>query len=285
VVEHCTSKNPPNLKRLCHENDFCALMILGTKLDSPLIKELESANITAMLMDSYVKNPKVSCVSSDNINSVAAIVEHLTRLGHRKIGFLGGAFDPVHNGHLVLACCAARQAGLDVLYFLPAAQSPLKAAAGANANQRLEMLRLSLDFLPDFPPGARAGICDLELRRAGVSYTVDTLRAMRKILPRAQIFWIIGADKLAELPHWKEAPALLRLAEFICAPRPQFSLEIPQGLRPFLRVRFLEGLCQSEASRDFRGGKLARETLRQSVPPPVWDYILRERLYGLCGEN
>ncbi|MBE6925403.1 MAG: LacI family transcriptional regulator [Ruminococcaceae bacterium] len=90
VVEHCTSKNPPNLKRLCHENDFCALMILGTKLDSPLIKELESANITAMLMDSYVKNPKVACISSDNINSVAAVVAHLTQLGHRKIGFLGG---------------------------------------------------------------------------------------------------------------------------------------------------------------------------------------------------
>lgn len=106
VVEHCTSKNPPNLKKLCHENNFCALMILGAKLDSPLIKELESANITAMLMDSYVKNPKVSCVSSDNINSVAAIVEHLTRLGHRKIGFLGGDKESVvtrerFSGYLV----------------------------------------------------------------------------------------------------------------------------------------------------------------------------------------
>ena len=106
VVEHCTSKNPPNLKKLCHENDFCALMILGTRLDSPLIKELESANITAMLMDSYVKNPKVACISSDNINSVAAIVEHLVNLGHRKIGFLGGDKESVvtrerFSGYLV----------------------------------------------------------------------------------------------------------------------------------------------------------------------------------------
>ena len=106
VVEHCTSKHPPNLKRLCHENDFCALMILGTKLDSPLIKELESANITAMLMDSYVKNPKVACISSDNINSVAAIVEHLVSLGHRRIGFLGGDKESVvtrerFSGYLV----------------------------------------------------------------------------------------------------------------------------------------------------------------------------------------
>lgn len=90
VVIHCTSKNPPNLKKLCHENDFCGLMIMGTKLDSEIIKQLESANIPAMLMDSYVKKPRVACISSDNINSVAAVVDHLIKLGHRKIGFLGG---------------------------------------------------------------------------------------------------------------------------------------------------------------------------------------------------
>lgn len=106
VIEHCTSKNPPNLKKLCHENNFCALMILGTKLDSPIVKELESADIPAMLMDSYMKSPRVSCISSDNINSVAAIVEHLIGLGHRKIGFLGGDKESVvtrerFSGYLV----------------------------------------------------------------------------------------------------------------------------------------------------------------------------------------
>lgn len=106
VIEHCTSKNPPNLKKLCHDNNFCALMILGTKLDSEIVKQLETANIPAMLMDSYVKSPKVSCISSDNINSVAAIVEHLIQLGHRKIGFLGGDKESVvtrerFSGYLV----------------------------------------------------------------------------------------------------------------------------------------------------------------------------------------
>ena len=95
VIEHCSDKNPPNLKKLCQENNFCGLMILGTKLNSAIIKELESTNIPAMLMDSYVKNPKVACISSDNINSVAAIVEHLISLGHRKIGFLGGDKDSI----------------------------------------------------------------------------------------------------------------------------------------------------------------------------------------------
>ena len=90
VIEHCTDKNPPNLKKLCSENNFSGLMILGTKLNSAIIKELETPGVPAMLMDSYVNNPRVSCIGSDNINSVAAIVEHLVKLGHRKIGFLGG---------------------------------------------------------------------------------------------------------------------------------------------------------------------------------------------------
>lgn len=90
IIEHCSDKNPPDLKKLCQENNFCGLMILGTKINSAIIKKLESTNIPTMLMDSYVKNPKVACISSDNINSIADIVEHLIKLGHRKIGFLGG---------------------------------------------------------------------------------------------------------------------------------------------------------------------------------------------------
>lgn len=95
VIEHCTDKNPPNLKKLCDENKFRALMILGTKLSSEIMKELETTNVPIMLMDSYVKNPKVACISSDNINSVAAIVAHLIELGHRKIGFLGGDMESI----------------------------------------------------------------------------------------------------------------------------------------------------------------------------------------------
>lgn len=90
VVEHCTDTDAPDLKELCRENKFCALMILGTKLSSSIMKELETVDIPFMLMDSYVKNPKASSISSDNINSVADIVSHLIKLGHRKIGFLGG---------------------------------------------------------------------------------------------------------------------------------------------------------------------------------------------------
>ena len=90
VIEHFSDKNPPNLKKMCQENNFCGLMILGIKLNSAIIKELESTSIPTMLMDSYVKNPKVASISSDNINSIADIVHHLISLGHTRIGFLGG---------------------------------------------------------------------------------------------------------------------------------------------------------------------------------------------------
>ncbi|MBQ8716913.1 MAG: LacI family DNA-binding transcriptional regulator [Clostridia bacterium] len=95
VIEHCSDKNPPNLKKLCADNNFCGLMILGTKITSAIIKELETTGVPVMLMDSYVKNPKVSCISSDNINSVTAIVAHLIALGHKRIGFLGGDRDSI----------------------------------------------------------------------------------------------------------------------------------------------------------------------------------------------
>lgn len=90
VVEHCTDKQAPNLKELCRDNNFIGIMVLGTKLNSDIIKQLETTDIPVMLMDSYVKNPNVSCISCDNINSVSAIVEKLVELGHKKIGFLGG---------------------------------------------------------------------------------------------------------------------------------------------------------------------------------------------------
>lgn len=90
VVEHCTDKCAPNLKDLCRDNKFIGVMVIGTKLTSDIIKQLETTDIPVMLMDSYVKNPKVSCISSDNINSISAIVEKLIEDGHKRIGFLGG---------------------------------------------------------------------------------------------------------------------------------------------------------------------------------------------------
>ena len=90
VVEHCTDMSAPNLKELCRDNNFIGVMIVGTKLTSDVIKQLETTDIPVMLMDSYVQNPKVSCISSDNINAISTIVTRLITDGHTRIGFLGG---------------------------------------------------------------------------------------------------------------------------------------------------------------------------------------------------
>ncbi len=90
VVEHCSDDNAPNLKELCRDNNFCGVMVLGSKLTSDITKQLETTDIPVMLMDSYVNNPKVSCISSDNTYSISSIVHNLIENGHSKIGFLGG---------------------------------------------------------------------------------------------------------------------------------------------------------------------------------------------------
>ena len=90
VVEHCSDKSAPNLKELCRDNNFCGVMVVGSKLTSDITKQLEVTDIPVMLMDSYINNPNVCCISSDNTYSISSIVQNLIENGHRKIGFLGG---------------------------------------------------------------------------------------------------------------------------------------------------------------------------------------------------
>ena len=116
-----------------------------------------------------------------------------------KIGLLGGSFDPVHLGHLLVARAAREELGLDRVCFIPAAQSPFKpAATPAPAPERLRLLRLAL--------AGETGteIDDLEIRRGGVSYTVDTLRHYAEKYPGAEFFYIIGADVPEELAREHE---------------------------------------------------------------------------------
>lgn len=147
-----------------------------------------------------------------------------------KIGFLGGSFDPVHLGHLCAAQDAFERMQLDRVLFVPAAQAPLKPdAVKASAAQRLSMLQAAIADRPGF------GICDWELRRGGVNYTVDTVRHLRTQYPDDRLFWIIGTDQLARLDQWREAAALAGLIEFICLERPGHDVAAPPPI-PGLRV-------------------------------------------------
>lgn len=147
----------------------------------------------------------------------------------KKLGFLGGAFDPIHFGHLLAAQDAFEQMQLDKLYFVPAATTPLKGhAIETSPEERLAMVQGAIDW------DARFAVLDDELRRGGVSYTIDTVRELRTRFPDDRLFWVIGADQVKRLPKWKDVATLASLVEFIYLERPGHPItafpEIP-GLR------------------------------------------------------
>ena len=140
------------------------------------------------------------------------------------VGILGGVFDPIHYGHLATAKLALDYFGLSKILFIPSGAPPHKPAPCASARNRLAMLRCAVGTYRRFE------VWDGELRRAGPSYTVDTLRQLSGIYPRTPFFFIIGSDNLQEMPLWYEYRTLLSLAYFCIAPRPGYTLKIPRRL-------------------------------------------------------
>ncbi len=124
-----------------------------------------------------------------------------------RLGVFGGSFDPVHYGHLLLAESCREQCALDRVWLLPAALSPSKQdRRTASARHRVEMLRLAVGGHPAIE------VSTLETDRGGVSYTVDTLNELHTRYPDADLFLLMGADTLADLPQWREAQRICQLA-------------------------------------------------------------------------
>lgn len=142
-----------------------------------------------------------------------------------RIGILGGSFNPVHNGHLALAESARREFGLDRVLFVPTHLSPMKKAAELlPAALRLRLLRVALKGRKGFA----LELC--ELRRKGTSYTVDTLRFLRRRWGRStSLYFICGADALRRLSRWKSPREVLQLCRFIAANRPGQALPKPRA--------------------------------------------------------
>jgi nicotinate-nucleotide adenylyltransferase len=188
-----------------------------------------------------------------------------------KIGLLGGSFDPVHVGHLLVARAALEEIGLARLIFIPAAQSPFKPdSAPAPAALRLQMLRLAL-------AGEKAcDIDDLEIRRGGVSYTVDTLRHYTAKFPGAELFYLVGSDQAALLPKWREAGELARLAEFVVVPRPG---QAPAAVPPPFRGRALRGFPVAVSSSEIQARIKAGLPITHLTPAPVAWAIANNHLY------
>lgn len=188
-----------------------------------------------------------------------------------RIGLYGGSFDPVHLGHLLVAQAAAEELRLDRVHFIPAARSPFKpGVAPAPAGVRLQLLRLAL--------AGRGGweVDDQEIRRGGVSYSIDTLREYAHRFPGAGLFYLIGADHVRCLPQWREADELARLARFAVIPRPG---ETAVTLPPPFRGRQLRGFPLAVSSSQIRERVKAGQAIEPLVPATVAEAIRNNRLY------
>ena len=188
-----------------------------------------------------------------------------------KIGLFGGSFDPVHCGHLLVARAAREELALDRIFFILTSQSPFKPGARpAPAAERLRLLRLAL------AGDTSAEVDDQEIRRGGVSYSIDTVRQYRKDFPGAELFYLIGADLPGQLSLWREAPELARLVEFVVIPRP--GEIVPQLAAPF-RGRALRGFPMGVSSSEIRARCQAGLSIAHLTPPAVAEAIRNNQLY------
>jgi len=202
----------------------------------------------------------------------------------KRVGLLGGAFNPPHLGHLKLAELALHHLELDEVRFVPTARSPHKAHPEGSPDEqaRLRLLRDALNGI-DLPFVADP----IELNRGGTSYTVDTLEALSVQAPDCRWILLLGSDQLPGLAAWQRAPRVLELAALAVAPRPGFSLELAQDLEGRVKpswsgapgeVVWLPGTnlsISSSASREriFRGDEL------EGLSPQVQAAIRRENYY------
>jgi len=190
-----------------------------------------------------------------------------------KIGFLGGSFDPIHFGHLVAAQDAFEQHRLDRVIFVPAAQAPLKPGdAQCPAEDRLDMVRAAVEW------DSRFEVSDYELRKGGVSYTIDSARHFRKQFPHDKLYWIVGGDQLPQLHKWKDVAELVKLVEFIFLERPGHPAKMHAEI-PGLRLHRCDGHLVEISSTELRARVREGRALDYFTPHKAIVLIREKGLY------
>jgi nicotinate-nucleotide adenylyltransferase len=188
-----------------------------------------------------------------------------------KIGILGGTFNPVHHGHLLIAQDALEQLGLDRVLFIPAAMPPHKIPDRlATGRHRAAMLRLAIRG------NRRFAVDDLELRRGGKSYSLDTIVALQRRELDAEFYFIIGSDSLPELHRWRSIHRLARLCRFAVVARPGCRVRPP---RVPVRMEIVRGHPCDISSTEIRERVASGRSIRYLVPDMVRRYILGHDLY------
>ncbi len=190
-----------------------------------------------------------------------------------RLGVMGGTFDPIHHGHLVAASEVQAQFDLDEVVFVPTGQPWQKSGrVVAPAEHRYLMTVIATASNPRFT------VSRVDIDRDGPTYTIDTLRDLRAQRPEAELFFITGADALAQILSWKDADELWDLAHFIGVTRPGYVLS-ESGL-PAERVSLQEVPAMAISSTDCRERVRAGEPIWYLVPDGVVQYISKHDLYA-----
>lgn len=187
----------------------------------------------------------------------------------RRIGILGGTFDPPHLGHLVLAQEMLRRLKLEEVIFIPTYLPPHKKIKENNTYMRYKMVLLACKDNPRFE------VSRIEIKKKAVSYSVDTLRKLRRKYGKdAELFFLVGSDSLSELESWKDVNEVLRLANFVVASRPGFPAK-----RLKKRVRLIEIPAINISSSMIRNRVRQSQSIKYLVPEKVRRFIIKYRLY------
>lgn len=199
---------------------------------------------------------------------------------YKKIGILGGTFNPVHMGHLLMAEYAKEIAGLDIVILMPSCKSYMKAGTNVlSGNERLEMLKLSIEGNPDLMTS------DMEINRGGNTYTYETLLQMKKLCPDSEIYFIVGADSLFSMERWVKPEEIFSNCTILAAGRdgaPKEGLILKKAeleKRFDAKIILLDFPQIDISSTIIRENVKNHKSIRYMVHDNVWKYIYENHLY------
>jgi nicotinate-nucleotide adenylyltransferase len=198
-----------------------------------------------------------------------------------RVGVIGGTFDPIHAGHLIVAEQARDQLALDQVVFIPAGQPPHKAARQITAaHHRLAMVQLAIADHVAF------ALSRIDLDREGPCYSVETISLLQeKWGPETEIHFLIGEDSLRDLPRWHQPDRLLRLCQIVAVQRPGYSVDLntldKQLAGAADRIQTIASPLIDISSTDIRERVRENRSIRYLVPDPVRRYIEQHNLYTI----
>nr|WP_143109961.1 nicotinate-nucleotide adenylyltransferase [Corynebacterium sp. NML140438] len=201
--------------------------------------------------------------------------------GARRVGVMGGTFDPIHNGHLVAASEVADRFDLDEVVFVPTGEPWQKADRQiTDSEDRYLMAVIATASNPRF------SVSRVDIDRAGPTYTLDTLRDLRALLPQAELFFITGADALASIMSWRDWDLMFDLAQFVGVTRPGYELSesfLPEEVQE--KVHLIEIPAMAISSTGCRERAREGRPVWYLVPDGVVQYIAKNDLYRPSGEH